>query len=84
MGVFIGAGAFTDEDQRRGWIAYAEDQFVAALVEAAAAAISDVGEDLRKRLAGSALLGTAALLAAAASGGAGAARRYSVLIPRSW
>ena len=52
LGVFIGAGAFTHEDQRRGWIAHAEDNLIAALVETAAAAISDIGEDLGEGLGG--------------------------------
>ena len=50
--IFVGAGAFADEDQRSLLIAYAEDDLVAALVQAAAAAIADVFEDLEEGLTG--------------------------------
>src|SRR5262249_49356820 len=50
--VFIGAGAFADEHQRRFLVADAEDDFVAAFVQAAAAAIADVLYDLEQRVVG--------------------------------
>ena len=50
--VFIGAGAFADEHQRGLLVADAEDDLVAALVQAAAVAIADVLEDLEKGFAG--------------------------------
>ena len=50
LGVFVGAGAFAHEDQRRVLVAHSEDQFVAPLVQAAAAAIADIVEDLRQRV----------------------------------
>jgi len=84
LSVFIGAGAFTHEDQRRGRIAYAEDQLVAAFVETAAAAVSNVGQDLRKGFGGNALFGHDCLRLAGGGAGGAARRRYSVLIPRSW
>src|ERR1035437_5260944 len=45
--VLVCAGAFTDEDQRGLWIANAEDDLVAGLGEAAAAAIAHVLDDLK-------------------------------------
>ena len=45
LGVFIGARAFTHEDQRRVFVAHAENDFVAAFVQAAAMAIADIFED---------------------------------------
>src|ERR1017187_1515879 len=46
LGVFIRAGAFPHKYQGGALIADAEDDLVAALVEAAAPAIADIGEDL--------------------------------------
>src|ERR1035438_6608409 len=45
--VLLGAGTFADEHQRGLWIANAEDDLIAGLAEAAAAAIADVLDDLR-------------------------------------
>ena len=46
--IFIGARAFADEHQPRLFVARSEDDLVAALVQAAAFAIADVGEDLKQ------------------------------------
>ena len=50
--VLIGARTFADEDQRRFGIADAEDDLVAALMQAAAAAVADVFDDFEKRIVG--------------------------------
>ena len=46
--IFIGAGAFADEHQPGLLVARSEDDLVARLVQPAARAIADVGEDLQQ------------------------------------
>ena len=71
----------------------AEDDLVAAFVQAAAAAIADVLDDLEQRVAGGrerrqfiAMASTAEVRCRRAAVRPASARqlRYSVLIPRSW
>src|SRR5215471_8781470 len=49
--VFIGAGTFADEHERRRLVAHAEYDLVAPFVQAAAAAIADICDDLEQGIA---------------------------------